>query len=100
MKRSILMLLASASAFVLGSVPVSAQEQQLPERPDRVVKQEAGQEVEEIRIEGRLDSVRVKPRIGPEYFIDDRAGDGTLSSTGGGEMDSSFNIRTWKLGEW
>ncbi len=98
MKRSILMLLASASALCIA--PAGAQEQQLPERPDRVVKQEAGQEVEEIRIEGRLDSVRVKPRIGPEYFIDDRAGDGTLSSTGGGEMDSSFNIRTWKLGEW
>lgn len=98
--------LAAASAMML-SLAVAAQQEQDEEeeqarapQTDVLVKEEAGQQVVETRIEGRLESVRVKPRIGPEYFIQDRGGDGTLSATGGGEMDSSFNIRTWKLGEW
>ncbi|GJL83854.1 MAG: hypothetical protein DHS20C01_34880 [marine bacterium B5-7] len=63
-------------------------------------KTDAGQQVDEVRIEGRLQSVRVKPSTGPAYYIDDRSGDGTLQAPTGGEMDSQFNIRTWKLGTW
>jgi hypothetical protein len=105
MKYSIQSLLAVAIALTVASA--NAQEQTQPESADqadapieRLVKEEAGQQVVETRIDGRLDSVRVKPRIGPEYFIMDRSGDGTLSSPDGGEMDSRFNIRTWKVGEW
>lgn len=68
--------------------------------PESVVKEEAGQMIVERRVEGRLESVRVKPRVGPEYFIDDRVGDGSLVVPESGEMGSDHNIRTWKLGEW
>ena len=104
MKRTLLFIAGFAVASIVG--PAYAQEAnpeaggQAEAKPDRIIKQEAGQEVEEIRIDGRLQSVRVKPRVGPQYIIEDRAGDGSLASPQGGEMDSRFNIRTWKLGEW
>lgn len=69
-------------------------------QPETLVKEDAGQKVVEKRVEGRLEGVRVKPRIGPEYFIDERAGDGSLTAPGSGEMGTSPNIRTWKIGEW
>ncbi len=92
--------LMGISLFSVAMVLQAQESAQSEATVDRIVKEEAGQQVEETRIDGRLESIRVKPRIGPEYFIDDRSGDGTLSSAGGGEMDSQFNIRTWKLGEW
>jgi len=64
------------------------------------VREDAGQTVEETRIRGRLSEVKVKPEVGPEYFFQDRGGDGTMSGRGGGEMDSDTNIRTWRFGEW
>jgi hypothetical protein len=102
MKQTVLSIAGLAIATFV--VPAGAQDADVPEqtevKSERVVKQEAGQQVEEIRIDGRLQSVRVKPRVGPEYIIEDRAGDGSLASPQGGEMDSRFNIRTWKIGEW
>ncbi len=100
MKQQTQMVLAAC--LLLSSAPLLAQEQDEPKRvePERVIKQDAGQEVEEIRIQGRLDSVRVKPIYGPEYFFQDHGGDGTLSAGSGAEMDQDFNMRTWKLGEW
>lgn len=105
MKKSMVALIASA--LLTGSVMAVAQQDaetaeppSTESRPEIRTLEDAGQQVEERRIDGRLDSVRVKPRSGPEYFIQDRSRDGTLSSPEGGEMDSRFNIRTWKLGEW
>lgn len=101
MKHPTSLLAAAVVAFACG--PVLAQDEETAEQAaqgEQIVKQEAGQVVEETRIDGRLQGVKVKPRRGPEYFFDDRAGDGTLSTAEGSELDSQFNIRTWKLGEW
>lgn len=101
MKHPIPILAAAVLAIAFG--PVLAQDADQGEQAaqsEQIVKQEAGQVVEETRIDGRLQGVKVKPRRGPEYFFDDRAGDGTLLMPEGSELDSQFNIRTWKLGEW
>lgn len=107
MKHSIPLLaavLALACGPVLaqdeGKTEEAAKAEQEAAQSEQIVKQEAGQVVEETRIDGRLQGVKVKPRRGPEYFFDDRAGDGTLTMPDGGELDSESNIRTWKLGEW
>jgi hypothetical protein len=83
-----------------GAVAQEKQGQAKQDGDDTLSHEEAGQQVQEIRIVGRLTEVRVKPETGPEYFFKDRGGDGTLSGRGGGEMESNNNIRTWKLGEW
>ncbi len=67
---------------------------------ETLVREEAGQQVEEIRRQGRLDSIVVTPKTGPSYIFEDRGIDGMQSPQEGGDMDSGFNIRTWKLGEW
>ena len=66
----------------------------------RLVREDAGQQVEEIRRQGRLDSIVVTPATGPRYFIEDRGIEGMQSPKEGGDMEAEFNIRTWKLGEW
>jgi hypothetical protein len=88
-------LLFSMLAFAI-SPPTMSQDEPTPVARDEVI----GQQVIESRIGTRLDEVRVKPETGPAYFIQDRGGDGTLSSRTGGELDSGINIRTWKIGEW
>ncbi len=101
MTHTIPKLAAAALAVLVGAA--NAQDDTKPEQVadvEKVVKEEAGQQVEETRIEGRLQGVRVKPRHGPEYFIDDRAGDGSLSTPEGDDLGSQPNIRTWKLGTW
>ena len=67
---------------------------------ETLVREDAGQQVEEIRRQGRLDSIVVTPRTGPSYIIEDRGVDGMQSPQEGGDMESGFNIRTWKIGEW
>ena len=66
-----------------------------------LVREDAGQQVREIRRQGRLDSIVVTPQTGPSYIFEDRGGvEGMQSPQEGSEIDSGFNIRTWKLGEW
>ena len=88
------------SLLVMSCGPLLAQDQAAVPTETRVVKKEAGQSIEEFRVEGRLESISITPPTGPAYFIDDRYGDGTLTSSGEDSIDSDFNIRTWKLGTW
>ncbi len=68
--------------------------------PDGVtVKRQDSTLIEEYREGGRLEMIKITPESGPAYFIEDRAGDGTMSPRES-DMDSEFNIRTWKIGEW
>ena len=101
--RKLMALLIGTALLTSHGMAVAEQDAEaLNQQPQAQVRaiEDAGQQVEETRVDGRLESVRVKPRTGPEYFIQDRSRDGTLSAPEGGEMDSRFNIRTWKIGEW
>lgn len=100
MKHLPALLFLALAACAAGTVQAQDGSTGKPAAADELVKHEAGQEVVETRIEGRLEGVQVKPRQGPVYYFDDRAGDGTLLSGERGDLESDFNIRTWKLGEW
>ncbi|MFT5114417.1 MAG: hypothetical protein ACI8P9_003754 [Parasphingorhabdus sp.] len=89
------------TCLVLGTTTaVLAQEQTATPEETRVSREEAGQSIVEHRVEGRLESVSITPPTGPAYFIEDRQGDGSLTSLNDGSVDANFNIRTWKLGVW
>ena len=87
-------------ALSVGGTAVAQEDAAVNPEETKVSREEAGQTVVEHRIEGRLESLSVTPNFGPEYFIEDRQGDGSLTNLGGDSVDTDINIRTWKLGEW
>jgi len=56
-----------------------------------------GDTIEEYRVAGQLQVVKVTPRRGPTYYLIDSNGDGRLdSSKGEGPISPVY----WKLFEW
>ncbi|MDZ7751979.1 MAG: DUF2782 domain-containing protein [Gammaproteobacteria bacterium] len=104
-------------ATALATVTAAAQEEQPPERfpeapppPPKVQSGEAlepevtiirreTQTIEEYRVNGQLYMIRVKPDIGPTYYLVDADGDGNLE-TRRHELDPGFRIPGWVLFRW
>ncbi len=112
--RSALYLVLLAAAF--GVTPATAQEEQ-PERfpeapppppkvqsgetlePEVTIRRDETQTVEEYRVNGRLYMIKVKPDVGPTYYLMDADGDGNLE-TRRNELDPGFQIPGWVLFRW
>ncbi|MBL8510783.1 MAG: DUF2782 domain-containing protein [Betaproteobacteria bacterium] len=54
--------------------------------------------IEEYRINGRLYKMKVKPAVGPSYYLVDEKGEGKFSRVDGPEV--KIAIPTWVLIEW
>lgn len=78
----------------------SAEQTATQVNPDGVtVKREAGGEVEEYRVGGRLESMTIDRDRGTTDYWYDRRGDSTWEA-GKGEVDEKKNLRQWRLGNW
>lgn len=56
-----------------------------------------GDQIEEYRVQGQLQVVKVTPRRGKTYYLVDRNGDGRLDSS---EGEGPVSPVMWKLFEW
>ncbi|AVP57203.1 hypothetical protein [Pulveribacter suum] len=85
---------------------LSEQEQAQPgrrsQRVERIVVEDAGSRVDELRVGGQTQSITVQPKTGtplPAYEV--RAGDGARSRPGNlGDSDSVNAPRVWNLGRF
>ncbi|GAB4172797.1 MAG: hypothetical protein Kow0020_07940 [Wenzhouxiangellaceae bacterium] len=67
-------------------------------RPEVRIRKEADRTVEQYVRDGRVYMVRVRPAVGPAYYLIDSTGDGTLDL----RYDSFEPVRPvyWKLFSW
>ena len=56
-----------------------------------------GDQIEEYRVQGQLQVVKVTPKRGAPYYLVDRNGDGRLDSSKG---EGPVSPVMWKLFEW
>lgn len=68
-------------------------------QPEVVIRQTAYGVAQEYRFNGRLYMVRIKPRVGPEYFLIDNDGDGYLESRYNQQL-GGVNPPMWRLFSW
>ena len=68
--------------------------------PDVTIVQRKDAVVEEYRLHGRLYQVKVKPFVGPSYFLVDQDGDGTLETKVGGALHQPPAIPQWVIFSW
>jgi hypothetical protein len=101
--------------LLLSTVSVQAQEElaPVPEPPDIPPQVESGEPlepdvtiirrgediIEEYRINNRLYMVRVKPRIGPAYYLLDSDGDGNMDVRRS-DLEDDMRIPQWVLFSW
>jgi hypothetical protein len=67
--------------------------------PDVTIVRRGKDTVEEFRIHNRLYMVRIRPSIGPAYYMIDTDGDGTLESRRG-TLQEGMQIPQWVLFSW
>lgn len=67
--------------------------------PEVTIIRRETQTIEEYRVNGQLYMIRVKPDIGPTYYLVDADGDGNLE-TRRHELDPGFRIPGWVLFRW
>ncbi|BBL75906.1 DUF2782 domain-containing protein [Methylomagnum ishizawai] len=73
-----------------------------PMEPDvTVIRKEGGEVVEEHRINNRLYMIKVKPIIGPAYYLLDKDGDGNMDVRRNFESgEQNPNVNQWVLFSW
>jgi hypothetical protein len=67
--------------------------------PEALPKEEAGHRVEEFRVRGRLETLKIMPENAPAMYIKDRAGDGSLEDPVS-DMEADHTIPMWRIGGW
>ena len=72
---------------------------QTPE-PDITIVQRKDAVVEEYRIRGHLYQVKVKPFVGPAYYLIDRDGDGKMETKVGGDLYKPPIVPQWVIFSW
>ena len=68
--------------------------------PDVTIVKRKDAEIEEYRLNGRLYMVKVKPFVGPAYYIVDRDGDGLMESRINGRLDDEPRPPQWVILSW
>ena len=68
--------------------------------PDVTIVQRKDAVVEEYRMHGRLYQVKVKPFVGPAYYLVDQDGDGTLETKVGNSLNQPPAIPQWVIFSW
>lgn len=106
MKRLVTLLISLTAAPAL-----QAENQSLPNTPPPGVEAETqmepevtiirreGETVEEYRLNGRLYMIKVTPDKGPEYFLIDSDGNGSLDARRS-EIDPQLLIPSWMIFKW
>ncbi len=67
--------------------------------PDITIIKRGKDTIEEYRIHNRLYMVKIKPAIGPAYYLVDTDGDGTMDHRRG-TVEEGMNIPQWVLFSW
>lgn len=67
--------------------------------PDVTIIRKGKDIIEEYRINNRLYMVKIKPSIGPAYYLIDTDGDGTMDSRRG-TVEEGMRIPQWVLFSW
>lgn len=67
--------------------------------PDVTIIKKGKDTIEEYRIHNRLYMVKIKPAIGPSYYLIDSDGDGTMDHRRG-TVEEGMNIPRWVLFSW
>jgi len=104
-----LLLLSSLPAWAEGAPePVpdppdlpSPVESGQPMEPDVTIIRRGDETIEEYRVNNRLYKVKVKPVIGPAYYLMDTDGDGNMDLRRNAESgEQSMRINQWMLFSW
>lgn len=67
--------------------------------PDVTIIKRGKDTIEEYRVHNRLYMIKVKPAIGPEYYLIDSDGDGTMDHRRG-TVEEGMRIPQWVLFSW
>lgn len=113
---AIILLIMSAPAWAAGEEPAPPDLIPLPEavdvpppvesgqpmEPDVTVIRRGKETIEEYRINNKLYMVKIKPSIGPAYYLVDTDGDGEMDSRRNDIQrgDNGMNIPQWVLFSW
>ncbi|MGI9211584.1 MAG: DUF2782 domain-containing protein [Methylococcaceae bacterium] len=76
-----------------------AVESGVPLEPDVTITRRGQEVVEEYRIKGRLYMVKVKPKVGPSYYMLDSDGDGNMDVRRS-DLEKDMQIPQWVLFSW
>lgn len=68
-------------------------------QPDITIIKKGKDTIEEYRRNGQLYMVKVRPAVGPVYYLLDTNGDGKMDVKKN-DMDKNSNINQWILLEW
>lgn len=68
-------------------------------QPDITIIKKGDDTIQEFRRNGQLYMVKVKPAIGPSYYMLDKNGDGVMDVKKN-DLDKNLNINQWLLFEW
>lgn len=113
MRRTIVMLAAVLAHPAWSIEPPPENTAPLPEQPDIPPPVESGENlepditiirkgkdtIEEYRINGRLYMVKIKPSIGPPYYMVDTDGDGNMDVRRS-DVQRDMSIPRWVLFSW
>ena len=109
---ALILLLLTAAARAVEEPPATGL-MPIPEQPDIPPPVESGETmqpdvtiirkgkdtIEEYRVNNRLYMVKIKPAIGPAYYLIDTDGDGTMDSRRG-TVEEGMRIPQWVLFSW
>jgi len=68
-------------------------------QPDITIIHKEKKTIQEFRNNGQLYMIRIKPDIGPAYYLIDTDGDGNMDVRQS-DLDRGLKINQWKLLEW
>lgn len=83
-----------------GPDPVGPMEDGQAIEPDVTIVQRKDATVQEYRVNGRLYMVKIKPIIGPSYYLVDQDGDGRLEARVGNLANQNPVIPQWVIFSW
>lgn len=67
--------------------------------PDITIIRKGKKTIQEFRRNGVLYMIKVKPSVGPSYYLIDSDGDGSADIRGN-DLDRGSQINQWKIWEW
>ncbi|MDD5037272.1 MAG: DUF2782 domain-containing protein [Methylococcaceae bacterium] len=109
---ALLLTFVTAQVWALGEEPAPALIP-IPEQPDLPPPTESGQPmepditiirrdkelIEEYRVNNRLYMVKIKPSVGPPYYLLDTDGDGKMDLRRN-ELEKGMQVPQWVLFSW
>ncbi len=79
-------------------LPMPVQDGEVLE-PDITIIRKGKKTIQEFRKNGQLYMIRIKPAVGPAYYLIDTDGDGNMDVRQS-DLDKESLINQWKLLEW